>query len=254
MLRIERTGEAGRFAIWTIDRPETKNALDRQTMGALLAAAEEAREDRSLRAIVLTGAGNAFVSGGDLRELREKTSAEDAGEFADAGSRLCAALEDLAVPVLAAIAGPAFGGGAELALACDVRVGDPTARISFKQVRMGVTTAWGTIGRLVSVVGRSAAARLIYTAQDTGAEAAVAMGLLDAVSAPGGSVALALAWAAEIALGSPGAVGEMKALLRHARPDVGALERARFVATWTGPEHAEAVEAHFGKRAAAWTR
>ena len=158
------------------------------------------------------------------------------------------------MPVLAAIHGPAFRGGAELALACDLRLGDPAARISFKQVRMGVTTAWGTIGRLVSAVGRSAAARLLYTAHEIEAGEARAIGLLDAVSDPGESVARALAWAADIALGSPVAVAEMKGLLRAARPGIDAIERARFVATWTGADHKEAVEAYFARRASVWSR
>ena len=251
MLRVERNGP---FAVWTIDRPEAKNALNKQTLDDLVAAAMGARVDPDLRAIVLTGAGDAFVSGGDLRELRDRNAAHDAEAFAEAGSLLCAALEGLAVPVLAAIPGPAFGGGAELALACDVRIGEPAARISFKQVRMGVTTAWGTIGRLTSIVGRSAAARLLYTAQEISSEGALGMGLLDAVSTPGGSVALALAWGADIALGSPAAVAEMKGLLRASRPDLGTIERERFVATWTGPDHKEAMDAHFGKRPAVWNR
>jgi enoyl-CoA hydratase/carnithine racemase len=251
VLRLERVGA---FAVWTIDRPQTKNALDEKTMEALLSAARSARADRELRAIVLTGAGDAFVSGGDLRELREKNSVADAESFADAGSELCAELERLPVPVLAAISGPAFGGGAELALACDLRIGDPAARVSFKQVRMGVTTAWGTIGRLVAVVGASKAARLLYTAQEIAADAAREMGLLDAVSAPGGAVAMALSWGEDIALGAPGAVAEMKGLVRAARAEVGAIERDRFVASWTGAEHKEAVEAYFGKRRATWSR
>jgi enoyl-CoA hydratase/carnithine racemase len=251
MLRVERTGP---FAVWTIDRPGAKNALDEKTLDALAAAAVGARVEPDLRAIVLTGAGDAFVSGGDLRELRDKNTAGDAEKFAEAGSLLATALEGLPVPVIAAIQGPAFGGGAELALACDLRIGDTSARISFKQVRMGVTTAWGTIGRLTSTVGRSAAARLLYTGQDVSSDEAFAMGLLDAVSAPGAAVALALAWGADIALGAPGAVAEMKALLRAARPDVSALERERFVATWTGAEHKEAMAAHFEKRAAVWRR
>jgi enoyl-CoA hydratase len=257
VLRVERTGPdaaARAFAVWTIDRPEAKNALDRKTLEALLEVTAEARGDRDLRAVVITGAGNAFVSGGDLRELRDKSSVPDAEEFADLGSRLCSALEELPVPVLAAIPGPAFGGGAELALACDLRIGDPAARISFKQVRMGVTTAWGTIGRLVSAVGRSSAARLLYTAQEISADGALAIGLLDAVSGPGESVALALAWGADVARGAPSAIGEMKALLRAARPDVATLERERFVSTWTGADHKEAMNAHFEKRPAVWRR
>ncbi len=254
MLHIERRGTS---ALWTIDRPQAKNALDRATMEALLEAAKEARQDAGVRAVVLTGAGGAFVSGGDLRELQGKNSVPDAESFADAGRAVCAALEGLAVPVIAAIAGPAFGGGAELALACDLRVGDPTASLSFKQVRMGVTTAWGSIGRLVGAVGTSGAARLLYTGQALSAVEAAAMGLLDAVSPAGGAVEMALAWAADVALGAPGAVAEMKALVREARAkggaaELGVRERARFVATWSGAEHVEAMDAFFAKRAAKW--
>ncbi len=251
MLRIERVGTAD---VWTIDRPEAKNALDRKTVEALLGALAHARTDSSLRAVVLTGAGGAFVSGGDLRELRDRNSRADAEEFAAAGAELCAGLEGLRVPVLAAIAGPALGGGAELAVACDLRVGDPTARIAFKQVRMGVTTAWGTMARLVTLVGASGAARLLYTAHDVTADTAMALGLLDAVSLPGEAVTFALAWAAEIAQGSPAAVADMKALVRAARTagEVAGMERERFVATWTGPDHAEAMEAYFARRAPAW--
>lgn len=250
MLNVERRGGV---AVWTITRPETKNALDRATMAALTRTAEEARSDVSLRAVVLTGAGGAFVSGGDLRELREQTSVSDAQSFADAGQALCGALEALRVPVIAAIAGPAFGGGAELAMACDLRVCDPTARISFKQVRMGVTTAWGSIGRLVALVGSSGAARLLYTAEEVGAEAALELKLVDAVCAPGAAIDYAMDWAAAITLGAPGAVAEMKALLRSARADVSAKERETFVATWTGPEHLEAVEAYFARRRPSWS-
>jgi enoyl-CoA hydratase/carnithine racemase len=250
VLKVERSGGA---VVWTIARPESKNALDGATLTALLAAAEEASGDPTLRAVVLTGAGDSFVSGGDLRELRDRSSVADAEAFADAGARVCSALEGLRVPVFAAIPGPAFGGGAELALACDLRVADPSARISFKQVRMGVTTAWGTIGRLVALVGSGAAARLLYTAEEVRAESALGMGLVDAVSAPGGSVERALVWAGEVALGAPGAVAEMKALLRAARPDVRGLERERFVATWSGAEHAEAMGAYFERRKPAWS-
>ena len=91
-------------------------------------AADDARADRTLRAIVLTGAGGAFVSGGDLRELRDKNSVHDAERFADAGSGLCAALEALSGPGARGDPGPGVRRGAELALACDVRIGDPAAR------------------------------------------------------------------------------------------------------------------------------
>jgi enoyl-CoA hydratase len=251
MVRVERSGA---FSIWTINRPESKNALNFETLDRLWREAEVARTDPTLRAIVLTGAGDAFASGGDLRELRDKSSAEDAAGFADAGARLCSALESLPVPVIAAIPGPAYGGGAELAMACDLRIAEPTARLSFKQVRMGVTTAWGTIGRLVATVGHASASRLLYTGHEVLAANAMAMGLVDAVCESGTCIASALAWASDIALGSPQAVAEMKALLRATRIDVGVHERARFIATWSGPEHAQAIEAYFSRRPPPWTK
>jgi enoyl-CoA hydratase len=251
MLRVERNGD---IAIWTIARPQAKNALDMATMNALWRAVDEASRDTTLRAAVLTGEGDSFVSGGDLRELRDKGTARDAEVFADLGQRMCGAIEALHVPVVAALAGPAFGGGAELAVACDLRVAEPHAKISFKQVRMGVTTGWGTIGRLMALVGTSTAARLLYTGHEVVAASAMAMGLVDAVVEKGGAVTQSLAWASDIALGSPVAVTEMKRLVRMTRLDVSAQERERFIATWSGPDHAEAMEAYFSRRAPRWTK
>jgi enoyl-CoA hydratase len=249
MLRVERDGA---FAVWTISRPAAKNALNLETIEYLFNAADDAKRDARLRAVILTGEGDAFVSGGDLRELRDKTTAADAEIFADAGGRLCRALEELDVPVIAALPGPAYGGGAELAVACDLRMADPKAKLSFKQVRMGVTTGWGTIPRLVSLCGYSTASRLLFTAHEIGAASAMAMGLVDAIADSGGCVAAALAWAYDIAQGSPRAVAAMKALLRESRAGGPSRERERFVQTWTDPDHAEAMQAYFSRRPPSW--
>jgi enoyl-CoA hydratase len=252
-LAITRDGACG---VWTIDRPKAKNALDQATLNELLAAVDEAALDRTLRAVVLTGAGDAFVSGGDLRELRDATTNDDAERFSAAGADLCAKLEALAAPVIAALPGPAFGGGAELAVACDMRIADARARISFKQVRLGVTTAWGTIPRLVALVGRGAAARLLYTAREMSAADAKACGFVDEVVPDGSCLETALAWAQEISLGSPEAIAQMKALLRtacEAGPRIAADERRRFVDTWTGRDHTEAMDAYFARRPPVWT-
>jgi enoyl-CoA hydratase/carnithine racemase len=252
MLRAEREGS---IAIWTIDRPAAKNAIDTKILEGLAHHADEAAKDREIRAIVLTGAGDSFSSGGDLQELRDANSAADAEKLCDLGTRLCKRLGDLDVPVIAAIPGVAYGGGAELALACDLRIADEKAKISFKQVRMGVTTAWGSIPRLISIVGHSSAARLLYTAHEMTAMECRALGLVDYVADHGTSVTLALAWAHDITLGAPNAVAQMKALLRAARSAPLSLmgeERKRFVATWTGKEHADAMEAYFSRRPAHW--
>jgi enoyl-CoA hydratase len=254
MLRIERV-ESGAIAIWTVCRPETKNALSSAVMEALDLAIAGAAHDPDLRAIILTGEGNVFVSGGDLRELREKTSAADAERLSDAGMKICDGLGALDVPVIAAINGAAIGGGAELAVACDLRIADPAAKVCFKHVRMGLTTSWGTLGRLLSLVGPSTAARLLYLAHEVRAAEAASLGLIDSVSEEGASLAAAIAWAKDVAKGSPGAITEMKRLLRDAKSasaNVRARERERFVATWTSHHHHEAVEAFFESRTPVW--
>lgn len=252
MLRAERHADV---AIWTVDRPEAKNALDHATLAALTATARDAAEDRTLRAAVIAGAGGVFVSGGDLRELRDRSSAEDAARLSDDGFALTSAIGALPFPVIAAIEGPAIGGGAELAVACDLRIAGAAARISFKQVRMGVTTAWGTAARLIALVGAATAARLLFTGQDIAATECRRLGLVDEITDDGQACAAALAWAADIARGSPKAVAETKRLLREATStarDVRALERQAFIETWSGPDHRDAIEAYFERRPPRW--
>ena len=250
MLHVEREGAV---VIWTIDRPAAKNALDHATLHALMGAVQEAGGDRTARAAVLTGAGHAFVSGGDLRELRHKNTPQDAERFSELGFELCRTMAELPFPIVCALPGPAIGGGAELALACDLRVADVRARIAFKQVRMGVTTAWGTVPRLVAAVGAGIAARLLYAAHEVGAAEAKLIGLVDEVTENGLARTTALAWASDIAQGSPKAIADMKRLVRESTArDVRALERQLFIDTWSGADHHEAVEAYFERRAPVW--
>ena len=252
MLVVEREGA---IVIWTIDRPQAKNALDHSTLNELIDAVAEAGRDNSVRAAVLTGGGHTFVSGGDLRELRDKNTPQDAERFSDLGWDLCRAMSELPLPIVCAMPGPAIGGGAELALACDMRVADVRAKLSFKQVRMGVTTAWGTVPRLVSLVGAGTAARLLYASHDVTAAEAKLIGLVDDVTENGLARTTALAWASDIAEGSPRAIADMKRLVRETTAtakDVRALERQLFADTWSGADHAEAVEAYFERRQPRW--
>jgi enoyl-CoA hydratase len=251
-LRVEQQGDV---AIWTLDRPEARNALDSATFAALARAIADAAASPRLRAVVLTGAGATFASGGDLRELRSALGPGDAVRLADDGLRVCDGLAELPVPVVAALPGPAIGGGAELAMACDLRVAGPDASICFKHARMAVTTAWGIVGRLVAVAGHATASRLLLTAQTLDAREALRVGVFDAVSEGEEPVATALAWALDVTRGAPGAVRELKAMLRdvaRGAPDVRAKERDRFVASWTSEDHREAVEAFFEGRTPVW--
>ncbi len=248
MVTVERQSHV---VIWTVDRPATKNALDHATMVALADAFEEANRDTTVRAAVLTGAGHVFVSGGDLRELRERNTPQDAERLSDMGFHLCRALGELPFPVIAAMAGPAVGGGAELALACDLRVADLRASLQLKQARMGVTTAWGTVPRLVALAGVGVAGRLLYAGHEIDAAQAKLLGLVDEVTENGLARTTALAWASDVAQASPKAVADMKRLVREATaagPNARALERQLFVDGWSGPDHHEAVEAYFARR------
>jgi enoyl-CoA hydratase len=250
VLRIDKKGH---IVVWTIDRPRAANALDHATLDALARAVRDASVDGGIRAAILTGEGEHFVSGGDLRELRGKDSPEDAQRLCDVGFALTNAIAELPFPVLAALPGPAVGGGAELALACDMRIAHPRAHISFKQVRMAVTTAWGSVPRLLGLVPSGLAARLLFTSYEISAVDAHAAGLVDEVTRdPRGT---ALVWAEQATFASPTAVAEMKRVLREAQatdPRVRAAERAAFTKTWSSPDHHEAVEAYFERRPPRW--
>lgn len=235
--------------VWTIDRPQARNALDLATIAALTTGVTSAPRD--VRVAVLTGAGDSFVSGGDLRELRDRTSVADAEDVSDRGFLLAQAIAAAPFPVIAVLNGGAIGGGAELAVACDLRVAEARAFIAFKQVRMGVTSAWGAAARLRAIVGASAAARLLFRAESIDANEGRRLGLFDDVCDDGAGVETALAWARDIACGAPGAIAATKRLLR-AEGDVRAVERAGFVETWTSDDHKEAVEAWFERRSATW--
>jgi enoyl-CoA hydratase len=252
MVRVERQGAV---VTWTISRPEAKNALNFTTMMELSRVIAESARDRTIRCGILAGEGGTFVSGGDLRELRTATKPGDAERLADMGRGLCHSIGELEFPVIAALSGPAIGGGAELAVACDLRIAQDGAKICFKQVRMGVTTAWGTFPRLIHLVGPGTAARLVYTAHEIRAMEARAMGLVDWVADDAGAGAVAHAWAMDIAQGSPAAIASMKALFREAQrahEHLAIRERDRFVAAWNGPDHHEAMEAFFSSRAPKW--
>jgi enoyl-CoA hydratase len=251
-LRVEQQGDV---ALWTLDRPEAKNALDSATFAALSRAIADASASPRLRAVVLTGAADTFAAGGDLRELRTALGPDDAVRLADAGRAVCDGLAALAVPVIAALPGPAIGGGAELAMACDLRVADPGATLCFKHPRMGVTSAWGVLPKLAAVVGHATASRLLLTAQTLDAQEALRVGAFDAVAGAGECVKAAMGWAMDVSRGAPGAVRELKALLRATiagTADLRESERACFVASWTSDDHREAVEAYFEGRAPVW--
>ena len=251
-LRIERTGAV---QIWTMHRPEQRNAINYAMLEELRAACFHAQADTTLRCIVLTGGTEVFSAGGDLNELKGLRDPGQVRAFAELGEDLCARIETLHVPVIAAMSGVAFGGGVELALACDLRIADDRLRLSFRHAKLGNTLAWGTLRKLTYTVGHSTAARLLFTAHEIGALEGRALRLIDYVADKRAATTLALAWANDIEQNSPQAVTEQKRLLRSYRfgePASVNDERDAFVKTWTGTDHQEAISAHFEKRSPSW--
>src|SRR5207244_3265723 len=132
--------------------------------------------------VVLRGGGDrAFVSGGDLKELSAIRTHEEAVAMASRARRLLDRVAALPVPVIAALNGHALGGGAEVAIAADVRIAADDIKIGFNQVSLGIMPAWGGAERLAQVVGRGRALMAIATGEVYDAEAALRLGLVDLV-------------------------------------------------------------------------
>jgi enoyl-CoA hydratase/carnithine racemase len=182
-----RTERRGAIAIWTLDRPERMNALSRAAVRELGRLAREAAKDRTLRAVVLTGAGEkAFCAGADLKERRGMDE-EDVRDFLPLYRASFGAIDRLPVPVIAAIGGVAFGGGLELALACDFRVAAPHAKVGLTETSLGIIPGAGGTQRLTRIVGEAKAKELIVFAKRLTASEALELGLVHRVAAEGQS-------------------------------------------------------------------
>jgi enoyl-CoA hydratase len=169
----------GGLAVLTIDRPHARNAISLETMGQLENALDEAADARTL---VITGSGDrAFVSGGDLKELSALRTEEDAAAMAKRMRTICDRLASFPAPVIAALNGHAFGGGAEFAVAADIRVAADDIKIAFNQVELEIMPAWGGAERLAALVGKSRALLLAGTGDPLDAAAAERIGLVDLV-------------------------------------------------------------------------
>ncbi|WP_406444702.1 enoyl-CoA hydratase/isomerase family protein [Streptomyces sp. NBC_00631] len=167
------------LAVLTIDRPHARNAISLATMDELEKALDAAA---GARALVIRGAGDrAFVSGGDLKELAAIRTEDEAAAMAWRMRGLCDRIAGFPAPVVAALNGHALGGGAEVAVAADIRVAADDIRIGFNQVTLAIMPAWGGAERLAALVGRGRALLLAGTGAVLGAAEAERAGLVDRV-------------------------------------------------------------------------
>jgi 2-(1,2-epoxy-1,2-dihydrophenyl)acetyl-CoA isomerase len=207
------------IATLTMNRPERLNALGDTLRTDLHEAITTASGDPNVRAIILTGAGRGFCSGGDVKAMNEAKQRQASSPMMDkiAPSRdlTVLAMRDAPKPIIAAINGPAAGAGMNIALGCDIRIASSTARFGETFVKRGLHVDWGGTYFLPRIVGMAKACELIFTGDIIDAEEALALGIVSQVVEPEALMDTARALARKIAAGPPIAIRLAKRALYH---------------------------------------
>ncbi|MGH7556841.1 MAG: enoyl-CoA hydratase/isomerase family protein [Gemmatimonadota bacterium] len=207
------TTREGAVGVVRLNRPEKLNAFAGDMRDRIGDAVEELGADPAVRVLVVTGTGRGFCAGADVDYLRELVEAKNERDFEKllrAGERVVTAIRKLDRPVIAAINGPAAGGGANLALACDIRIMANTASIGQTFSRIGLHPDWGGTYFLPRLVGEPAALELMWSGRMVPAEEALRLGMVNRVVPADRLWSTALEWATELAAAPPLAVARIK--------------------------------------------
>ena len=233
-------------ATLSINRPRSRNALALQTMAELDEALHEVQRKRA-HVLVIRGVGNqAFCAGGDLKELEHMRSKADAAAMARRMRATLDRIPQMSMPVIAGVNGDAFGGGAELAIACDFRIQAAHARIGFAQVNLGLMPAWGASERLAALVGRGRALHLLLGGQAIDGDEALRVGLVEEV-VPSDRFDERLAEVTHFIAAAPvaaiaGIKRSVDAVRPQRNPEMADATIEAFAKTWAHPAHWMAVE------------
>ena len=214
-----------RVCIITLNRPDKYNAMTDLMREELLAAIRQSDEDAEIRAVVITGAGRGFCSGGDMKE---KLAAVERGEQPDASSKISPirnqivlALRGSRKPFIAAVNGIASGGGMNIALACDIRVASTNAKFSQSFTKRGMHPDWGSTYFLPRLIGTAKACELIWSGRTIDANEAMDLGLVSELTDPEELIPTATSLASQFAAGPPIAIGLAKqAIYRNVDADL----------------------------------
>lgn len=178
---ILETDESGICTI-TIDRPDQLNALNDTVFVELSSALDEIEESDEIKGVIITGAGEkAFVAGADIKEFADFSPAR-AQELSLRGQKVFQRIEDLTIPVIAAVNGYALGGGCELAMACHIRIASKNALMGLPEVSLGLIPGYGGTQRLTELVGKAKALEMVMSGRFAKAEEAHQIGLVNAVA------------------------------------------------------------------------
>lgn len=241
-------------ALVTLNRPRALNALSFALLLQLAEAVEALDADAACRAIVITGAGTrAFAAGADVAELAEQTTETLA---ASPGFRGWDRVAAVATPTIAAVRGYALGGGAELAMACDMVVAAEDATFGQPEIRLGIIPGAGGTQRLARVVGKARAMEVVLTGRRIPAPEAERLGLVTRVVPPAETLAASLDLAAAVAAGPPeavrAAVAAVRAAFEQPLADGLATERRLFGALFGTPDQEEGMRAFLERREPSW--
>ena len=194
------------IAYITFNRPKVLNALNRNTVEELRDALLDARDDSSVRVVILTGTGEkSFVAGADIGELAQRTPV-DGKDFSLFGQSVFHLLETLGKPSICAINGFALGGGCELALSCTIRLASKTAKLGQPEVKLGIIPGYGGSQRLARLCGKGVAHEMCLTGEMITAEEAQRIGLVNHIYEPAELLSVAEALAKKIIASAPLAV------------------------------------------------
>jgi enoyl-CoA hydratase len=247
----------GGVALITLNRPQARNALTFPMYERLRALCGELAEDRAVRAVVITGAGEkAFAAGTDISQFKEFRTAEDALAYEERIDRVLVALEECPKPTIAAIAGAATGGGAAIAAVCDLRLAAANARIGFPIAKtLGNCLSMANYARLAALIGPARVLDLIYTARLVEAEEARAIGLVSEVLPDHAALqARAMEFARTIAGHAPLTLRATKEAMRRLRLAARQVKGDDLVEMcFTSADFREGVESFLARRPAVWT-
>lgn len=249
----------GHVVTLTINLPEKRNPISSpEVIDGIVAACDRMNADPGVRVAIITGAGSAFSSGGDLKEMQAQSPARRANplgtrsDYRQGIQRIPLALQALEVPIIAAVNGPAIGAGCDLACMCDIRVAGESARFAESFVKVGLVPGDGGAWFLPRVVGFSRASEMALTGDQLSAAEALACGLVSCVVPDAELMAACRALAGRIAANPPRAVRMTKRLLREGQtmglPGLLELSASMQALAHATADHAEAVTAFVEKR------
>ncbi|MEA4925641.1 MAG: enoyl-CoA hydratase-related protein [Syntrophomonadaceae bacterium] len=240
------------LAILTINRPNSLNALNQETLSEIKSAIEDVKADSAIKVLIITGSGNkAFVAGADIAYMQNFT-VQEGRAFAEFGQAVLRSIELMEKPVIAAVNGFALGGGCELAMACDIRLASDNAMFGQPEVGLGVMPGFGGTQRMPRLIGEGRAKELTYTAATIKVDEAYRIGLVNHIYPAAALIDQAKKMAQKIAQQAPQAVGYSKSAINKGMQvdlDTGmSIESGMFGICFSLSDQTEGMNAFLNKR------